>query len=119
MGVVGELHIGGLGLARGYLQRAELTAEKFIPDRFSGREGARLYWTGDMVRYLAAGELEFVGRIDEQVKLRGYRIELGEIEAALMEHPQIKECVVVVSEGNSVNKKLVAYCAQHRSRRGR
>ena len=109
VGVVGELHIGGLGLARGYLQRAELTAEKFIPDRFSGREGARLYRTGDMVRYLAAGELEFVGRIDEQVKLRGYRIELGEIEAALMEQSAVREAVVLARVESGGEKRLVGY----------
>ena len=109
VGVVGELHIGGLGLARGYLQRPELSAEKFIPDRLSGREGARLYRTGDLVRYQAAGEIEFIGRLDEQVKLRGYRIELGEIEAALMEQAAVREAVVLARVESGEEKRLVGY----------
>src|SRR5205807_6280311 len=83
VGVSGELHIGGVGLARGYWQRAELTAEKFIPDPFSSRIGERLYRTGDLARWRADGAIEYLGRSDFQVKVRGFRIELGEIEACL------------------------------------
>ena len=82
MGVPGELHIGGVGLARGYLNHPELTSQKFIPNPFSSEAGARLYRTGDLVRYRADGNLEFIGRLDHQVKIRGFRIELGELEAA-------------------------------------
>ena len=96
VGVAGELYIGGVGVGRGYAGQAELTAEKFVPDRFSGQEGARLYRTGDLVRYDEEGQLEFVGRVDQQVKLRGYRIELGEIEAVLRRHQQVSEAVVVL-----------------------
>jgi non-ribosomal peptide synthetase component F/acyl carrier protein len=94
-GVVGELFVGGLGLARGYLRRPELTAEKFVPDPFATESGARLYRTGDLVRWRADGTLEYVGRRDEQVKVRGYRVELGEIEAALRALSGVQDCVVV------------------------
>lgn len=108
-GIPGELFIGGIGLARGYLNNPDLTARKFIPHPFSRERGARLYRTGDRVRYLADGNIEFLGRKDEQVKLRGYRVELGEIEAVLCEHPAIREALVVVSENASGAQQLFAY----------
>jgi amino acid adenylation domain-containing protein/FkbH-like protein len=108
VGVVGELYIGGDGVARGYLNRPELTEEKFIPDPFVKETGARLYRTGDMARYLADREIEYVGRVDEQVKLRGYRIEPGEIEATLCEHPGVRECAVILRE-EAGDRRLVAY----------
>jgi amino acid adenylation domain-containing protein/non-ribosomal peptide synthase protein (TIGR01720 family) len=107
--VAGELHIGGAGLGRGYLKRAELTGEKFIPDRWSGEAGARLYRTGDVARYLRDGNIEYLGRIDEQVKVRGMRIELGEIEASLKEHPLVRECVAVVREERQGDARIEAY----------
>ncbi len=109
VGVPGELYIGGDGLARGYLNRPELTAEKFIPNPFSDEPDARLYKTGDKVRYLPDGNIEFLGRLDQQVKLRGYRIELGEIEAALMQHAAIHNAVVVLREDSPGHKRLAAY----------
>ncbi len=109
VGVPGELHVGGVGLARGYLHRPELTAERFLPDPFSAEPGARAYRTGDLVRRLADGRIEFLGRIDHQVKVRGFRIELGEVEAVLGEHPDVQECVAVVREEESGAKRLVAY----------
>ncbi|ORX94939.1 amino acid adenylation [Basidiobolus meristosporus CBS 931.73] len=108
LGAMGEIHIGGVGVARGYLNRPELTAERFLPDPFSRAEGARMYKTGDMARYLPDGNLEFVGRNDFQVKIRGYRIEVTEIEAHLVEHPMVKEAVVLAL-GEESNKRLVAY----------
>ena len=104
IGVVGELYIAGDGLARGYLKRPELTAAKFVANPFSRRPGARMYRTGDLVRYRRTGELEFLGRLDQQVKLRGYRIELGEIEAALESHAAVQQAVVTVRK-----EQLVAY----------
>src|SRR5271156_1967600 len=98
IGVAGELHIGGDGLARGYLKRPEVTAEKFITHPLNHDPNARLYKTGDLVRYLPNGNIEFLGRIDHQVKIRGFRIELGEIEAVLRQHPGINETVVVARE---------------------
>jgi amino acid adenylation domain-containing protein len=108
-GVSGELHVGGAGVARGYLGRADLTAEKFVPDVLSGAMGERLYRTGDLVRYGAGGNLEFIGRMDEQVKVRGYRVELGEIEAAMCAHHSIDEALVVLDENEVGDKRLVAY----------
>jgi amino acid adenylation domain-containing protein/non-ribosomal peptide synthase protein (TIGR01720 family) len=109
VGVAGELYIGGVGVARGYLKRAELTAEKFIPDAFSAAPGARLYRTGDRARYLAGGEIEYLGRLDQQVKIRGFRIELGEIEAVLAEHPGIRENCVVARTDMVDEARVVAY----------
>ncbi|MBD1943541.1 amino acid adenylation domain-containing protein [Coleofasciculus sp. FACHB-712] len=121
VGVAGELHIGGVGLARGYLNRPDLTAQKFIPNPFKNLTiqppslagnslgESRLYKTGDLARYLPDGNIEFLGRIDNQVKLRGFRIELGEIEAALIQYPAIRETVVLLREDNPGDKRLVAY----------
>jgi len=109
IGVPGELHIGGDGLARGYLNRPELTAEKFIRNPFSDDPQARLYKTGDLARWLADGNIEYLGRSDDQVKLRGFRIELGEIEAVLRRHATVRESVVVAREDSTGNKRLVAY----------
>jgi amino acid adenylation domain-containing protein len=106
IGIPGEIHIGGAGLARGYLNRPELTEEKFIPNPFGT---GRLYKTGDLARYLPDGNIEFLGRIDHQVKLRGFRIELGEIESALCQHPGIREAVVAVYEPSPGDKRLAAY----------
>lgn len=108
-GTPGELCIGGLGVARGYLHLPALTAERFIPDPFSSEPGARLYRTGDLVRLLPNGEIDFLGRLDHQVKLRGYRIELGEIETMLLQHEAVRECLVTVHDESSGDKRLVAY----------
>jgi amino acid adenylation domain-containing protein len=109
VGIPGELYIGGEGLARGYLNRPELTAERYRPDPFSGQPGARLYRTGDLVRRLPGGEIEFMGRLDNQVKVRGFRIELGEIESALSRHDAVSQAVVVARESGHGEKQLVAY----------
>ena len=109
IGIPGELYIGGDGVARGYLGRPEMTAEKFIPDPFSGKPGARLYRSGDLARYLKDGNLDFIGRIDEQVKVRGFRIELAEIESALLGYPSIEQAVAVAREDAPGSKRLVAY----------
>jgi amino acid adenylation domain-containing protein len=108
IGVPGELWLGGEGLARGYLNRPDRTAERFLPDPFSSSPGERLYRTGDLVRHLPNGDMEFLGRVDRQVKIRGLRIELGEIEAALGNHPQVAECAVLVL-GQGADKRLAAF----------
>lgn len=109
VGVTGELYIGGDGLALGYLNRPDLTVEKFLPDPFGHEPGARLYRTGDLVRYLPDGNIEFLGRSDDQVKIRGFRIELGEIEAAIEKHRCVKQAVVMVHERTVGDKHLAAY----------
>ncbi|GCE20003.1 non-ribosomal peptide synthetase [Dictyobacter kobayashii] len=111
----GELHIGGIGLASGYYQRPELTAERFIEDPFSTQAGARLFKTGDLARYRADGAIEFLGRIDYQVKIRGFRIELGEIETTLNQHAALAESVVTAREDTPGNKRLVAYLVPEQS----
>ncbi|HEY3580788.1 MAG TPA: amino acid adenylation domain-containing protein [Pyrinomonadaceae bacterium] len=109
LGIAGELCIGGDGVARGYHDRPELTATAFIPDPFSNEPGARLYRTGDLVRYLHDGQLEFLGRVDDQVKLRGVRFELGEIEATLRQHQSVREAVALVREFSAGDHRLVVY----------
>jgi amino acid adenylation domain-containing protein len=109
VGVPGELHIGGAGLARGYLNRPEVTAERFIRDHLGAEPAARLYKTGDLARYRSDGTIEFLGRLDHQVKVRGFRVELGEIETVLKEHPRVREAIVVAREDRPDDTRLVAY----------
>ncbi len=115
IGVWGELYIGGIGVARGYLHQPELTSEKFIPNPFSDRPGSRLYKTGDRVRYRSDGQIEFSDRIDNQVKIRGFRIELGEIEALINEHPSVMEATVISRKDVSDYEQLVAYVVANTS----
>lgn len=108
-GVPGELYIGGVGVARGYLNQAALTAERFVPDGFGSDSGERLFRTGDLVRWKADGQLEYLERIDRQVKIRGYRIEIGEVEAVLRVHPSVRDCVVITWQETPGDKKLIGY----------
>ena len=116
IGVAGELHIGGSGLTRGYLNRPELTRERFIPNPFSNEPGTRLYKTGDLARYLPDGNIEFLGRADHQVKIRGFRVELGEIEAVLGQHPDVRDVAVLAREDSSGRQRLVAYIVANKKR---
>jgi amino acid adenylation domain-containing protein len=118
VGTQGELYIAGAGLARGYLGRPDLTAERFMPNLFSAEAGGRLYRTGDVVRYLTDGQIEFIGRADEQVKVRGRRIELGEIEAALNQLDTVKRSVVLASEDENGARRLIAYVAAEETAAG-
>ena len=115
LGSVGELWIGGGGIARGYLNRPEMTAERFVPDDFSGRSGSRLYRSGDLARYWEDGRVELLGRNDAQVKIRGHRIELGEIESLLGRHPAVQAAVVVAREDGTGGKHLAAYIVEEES----
>ncbi|WP_437592077.1 amino acid adenylation domain-containing protein [Sorangium sp. So ce1000] len=115
LGVPGEMYVGGAGVSRGYLNRPELTRERFIVDPFRAGTSARLYKTGDLARRRPDGELEYLGRIDHQVKIRGFRIELGEIEAALAQHPSVREVVVIALGDAHGDRNLVAYVVDHRS----
>jgi amino acid adenylation domain-containing protein len=115
VGVPGELHIGGIQVARGYVNRPDLTAEKFIPDPFSAEPGAHLYKTGDLCKFLPDGAIDYLGRLDFQVKIRGLRIEIGEIESVLSQHPDVREVVVVAREDTPGAKRLVAYFVSSKS----
>ncbi|MFY9912426.1 MAG: amino acid adenylation domain-containing protein [Candidatus Sulfotelmatobacter sp.] len=116
VGVPGELHIGGAGVARGYLNLPQLTEQKFIPDIFSDDPSARLYKTGDLARYLPSGDIEFLGRRDNQVKIRGFRIEPGEIESVLGKHPEVQEAAVVQREDETARKRLMTYVVRSRGK---
>jgi amino acid adenylation domain-containing protein len=117
IGVPGELYIGGDGVAKGYFRNPSLTAERFIPDPISKQPADRLYKTGDLVRYRPDGHLEFLGRLDNQVKVRGFRIELGEIESVLARNPDVRECVVAAQQDDLGGSRLVAYCVPHQSQK--
>ncbi|WP_437974247.1 amino acid adenylation domain-containing protein [Sorangium sp. So ce295] len=118
VGVPGEIHVGGAGLARGYLRRPELTQERFIEHPFSDDPGARLYRTGDLASYLPSGDLEYLGRVDDQAKIRGHRVEVGEIASVLAQHPEVREAIVVPREDAPGEKTLVAYAVPHRTSQG-
>src|SRR5262249_24241335 len=111
LGAVGELYIGGAGLACGYLNRPDLTAERFIPNLFSPGPGKRLYRSGDLGLYRAYDDIEYIGRADHQVKIRGFRIELGEIESQLRRHSEVREAIVALGETPNEDKQLIAYVA--------
>ena len=115
VGVSGEIYIGGAGVARGYLNRPELSAQRFLRDPFAADESARMYKSGDLGRWRADGNIEYLGRNDFQVKVRGFRIELGEIEARLREYPGVQEAVVLAREDSPGEKRLVAYYTQTNS----
>src|SRR5262249_5095008 len=116
VGVAGEIYIGGAGLARGYLRRSSLTAERFVPDPF-GAPGERLYRTGDLGRWRADGPIDYLGRLDHQVKIRGFRVELGEIETRLLAHEAVREAVVVARSSSS-GSQLIAYVTRPDDRDG-
>lgn len=116
IGVSGEMYIGGAGVARGYLHRPDLTAQKFIPHPFSHLPHARLYQSGDLARYLPNGDIEYLGRIDQQVKIRGFRIELGELASKLNQYPDVQESVVITKEIHSSDKQLIAYFVPHQNK---
>ena len=118
VGVPGEMFVSGAGLARGYLNRPDLTAQRFIPDLFSGTVNSRLYRTGDLARFLPNRDIEYLGRIDHQVKIRGFRIELGEIESVLCEHPAVREAVVLAREDVPGSRRLGGLCRHDRRRAG-
>src|SRR5262249_37923240 len=111
----GEIYVGGAGVARGYIQRADITADRFLPDPFAPQAGARLYRTGDRARYLPSGDLEYLGRVDSQLKVRGYRIEPAEIESRLEEHSWVARAVVTLREDRPGDKRLVAYITGRKS----
>lgn len=117
-GQIGELYIGGDGVGRGYLQRQELTRARFVPDSFNGNRLARLYRSGDLVRLMADGNLEYLGRVDDQVKIKGFRIELGEIETTLVQHPDVSHCAVVISKEASGEDRLVAFVVSNENAAG-